>query len=142
MTAASETAPRVLRRSSEGRVIAGVAAGFGRHLNVDPALVRVALVVLALVPPGIGLLAYLVSWIVIPADAPAEQGEGDAGPRRAAPVAAATAARGFGALLVALGALLAIEIAEPSWIDFDGRYVAVAVLVLLGIGLLARGARD
>ena len=46
-----------------------------------------------------------------------------------------------GGVLVTLGALLAVEIAEPTWIDFDGRYVGAAVLVLLGLGLLVRGAR-
>ena len=46
-----------------------------------------------------------------------------------------------GGVLVALGTLVAVEIAEPTWIDFDGRYVGAAVLVLLGLWLLVRGTR-
>ena len=142
MTASSETAPRVLRRSSEGRVVAGVAAGLGRYFGVDPVVLRVAFVVLALLPPGIGLLAYLVAWIVIPGEG---GGAGDQGAEAASgspAIATTTAARVVGGVLVALGTLVAVEIAEPTWIDFDGRYVGAAVLVLLGLGLLVRGARD
>lgn len=139
MTTSSETAPRVLRRSSEGRVIAGVAAGLGRYFGVDPAVIRVAFVVLALLPPGIGLLAYLVAWVVIPGESAA--GEGEAASSGSPTVATTTAARVIGGLLVALGTLFAVEIAEPTWIDFDGRYLGAVVLVLLGLGLLFRGAR-
>ena len=141
MTASSETAPRVLRRSSEGRVVAGVAAGLGRYFGIDPVVLRVAFVVLALLPPGIGLLAYLVAWIVIPGE---DGGTGDkgAGASSGSPaIATTTAARVVGGVLVALGTLVAVEIAEPTWIDFDGRYVGAGVLVLLGLGLLVRGAR-
>jgi phage shock protein C len=53
-----------LTRSSE-RMIGGVCAGLAEHLNVDPTLVRLAFVALALVY-GFGALIYLVMWIVIP----------------------------------------------------------------------------
>ena len=49
-------APRPpLRRSQSDRVLAGVAAGFARWLGIDPVIVRVVLVVLA-VFGGSGLL--------------------------------------------------------------------------------------
>ncbi len=54
-----------LRRSVTDRHIAGVAGGIARHLDVDPIIVRVALVV-AVFFGGAGLLAYVGAWILVP----------------------------------------------------------------------------
>ena len=45
-------------------MIAGVCGGLGQYLRIDPTLVRVLFVVLAL-GNGIGVLLYLMLWIVI-----------------------------------------------------------------------------
>jgi phage shock protein PspC (stress-responsive transcriptional regulator) len=66
-TAGDQPQPRRLLRSREERVIAGVAAGLGRYLNVDPVIVRLALIVLALLG-GAGIAAYLVAWVVVPVE--------------------------------------------------------------------------
>jgi phage shock protein C len=58
-------AERVLRRSSDDRLVAGVCGGLGRYLGVDPVLLRIAAVVLALAN-GLGVVAYVIAWIVIP----------------------------------------------------------------------------
>ena len=55
-----------LYRSPTDRVIAGVAGGLATWLRVDPSLVRVAWVVLAVLSGGIFLLVYLVMMIVVP----------------------------------------------------------------------------
>ena len=54
-----------LRRSVTNRHIAGVAGGLARHLDIDPIIVRVALVVAAFFG-GAGLLAYVGAWILVP----------------------------------------------------------------------------
>ncbi|HEY0642703.1 MAG TPA: PspC domain-containing protein, partial [Nocardioides sp.] len=54
-----------LRRSVTDRHIAGVAGGLARHLDVDPIIVRVALVV-AVFFGGAGLLAYVGAWVLVP----------------------------------------------------------------------------
>ena len=54
-----------LRRSVTDRHIAGVAGGIARHLDVDPIIVRVALVVAAFFG-GAGLLAYVGAWVLVP----------------------------------------------------------------------------
>jgi phage shock protein C len=54
-----------LRRSSN-KMIAGVAAGVAEYFNLDPALVRLVFVLLALAG-GPGVLLYIVLWIVMPA---------------------------------------------------------------------------
>ena len=59
--------PRLLlRRSREDRKVAGVCAGLARYLGIDATLVRVLMVVLAIWPPGLGVLFYLACWIVMP----------------------------------------------------------------------------
>ena len=54
-----------LYRSESDRVIAGVCGGLGEYLRVDPLILRILFVVLAMVN-GIGLFVYLVLWIVVP----------------------------------------------------------------------------
>jgi phage shock protein PspC (stress-responsive transcriptional regulator) len=54
-----------LRRSVTDRHIAGVAGGIARHLDIDPIIVRVALVV-GVFFGGAGLLLYVAGWILVP----------------------------------------------------------------------------
>jgi phage shock protein PspC (stress-responsive transcriptional regulator) len=46
-------------------MLAGVAAGIGSYLGVDAMFVRIALVVLTFFG-GIGVLAYLACWLLVP----------------------------------------------------------------------------
>ena len=48
-----------------GRRLAGVASGLGDYFNVDPVIVRIAFVLLA-IAGGLGILAYLVMWWIVP----------------------------------------------------------------------------
>ena len=54
-----------LRRSVTDRRVAGVAGGLARHLDVDPIIVRVALVVSSFFG-GAGLVAYVGAWVLVP----------------------------------------------------------------------------
>ncbi len=64
--ATGDAAPAVaLVRPSCGRMVAGVAAGLARYLDLDPVLVRMALVVLALFG-GAGVVVYAAGWLLIP----------------------------------------------------------------------------
>ncbi len=56
-----------LRRSITDRKVAGVAGGLGRHLDVDPLILRVAFVVLAFFG-GAGLIVYGACWLLVPSD--------------------------------------------------------------------------
>jgi phage shock protein PspC (stress-responsive transcriptional regulator) len=58
---------RELVRPHHGRMLGGVAAAFAAYFDVDVLLVRIVFVVLAVVT-GIGILAYLVAWALIPAE--------------------------------------------------------------------------
>ncbi len=59
----AQTAGGVLRRGPD-RIIAGVCSGLGHYFGLDPVLVRLAFVILALIH-GIGILLYLVLWLVM-----------------------------------------------------------------------------
>ncbi len=54
-----------LFRSRRSRVVGGVAAGLGDYLNIDPVLIRI-LFVAATIFHGIGILLYIILWIVVP----------------------------------------------------------------------------
>jgi phage shock protein C len=59
--------PLPLMLDKHNKKIAGVCAGFARYCSVDVTLVRVLWLVIAFCG-GIGFLAYLVGWIIIPND--------------------------------------------------------------------------
>ena len=56
---------RAMRRSRADRKIAGVAGGLARHLDIDPLVVRVVLVVMVFFS-GAGLLLYGALWLLVP----------------------------------------------------------------------------
>jgi phage shock protein C len=72
---------RLFRNPAEGR-IAGVCAGIAEYFDTDVTLVRLAWVVLSIVPGGFvgGLVAYIAAWAIMP-DASVPAGL-DAGARR------------------------------------------------------------
>ena len=57
---------KVLVRSRDGRMLAGVCAGVAGYLGFDVTVVRVIWAVVSVVTGGAGVLAYLVAWIIIP----------------------------------------------------------------------------
>jgi phage shock protein PspC (stress-responsive transcriptional regulator) len=57
---------KVLRRSKNNRVIAGVSGGLGEFFGISPIWFRLAFLI-SLIPGGIpGFLLYLICWIIIP----------------------------------------------------------------------------
>jgi phage shock protein C len=54
-----------LVRSRNDRMIAGVAGGLAATLNIDPLLVRIVLLALALFN-GFGFMLYLALWLLVP----------------------------------------------------------------------------
>jgi signal transduction histidine kinase/phage shock protein PspC (stress-responsive transcriptional regulator) len=63
--------PRAFRSSDE-RLLGGVAAGLARHLGVETVFVRVAFVLLAALG-GFGIATYAGLWLVLPIDGQLEQ---------------------------------------------------------------------
>jgi len=120
----SPTPARRLVRPRDGRVIGGVAAGIGRYFNIDPVIVRIAAVVLALFG-GAGVLLYVAALLLIPpeetAGAPAAAGPTD-GRNRA---------------LAIVGVVVLLLVASPFLIGggilFAGILIPLAFLVAAGV---------
>ena len=121
--------PRQLRRSRQDKVLAGVCGGLARYLGIDPVVIRVLMVVLIFA--GVGVVAYIVAWIVIPEAAEGEpEGPADAQTRHGTAVA-------LGAGLIGLGGLLLLRGMVP-WFHSDMFW---PVLVVVGGALLVVTAR-
>jgi signal transduction histidine kinase/phage shock protein PspC (stress-responsive transcriptional regulator) len=58
---------RQLRRDPVHGLIGGVCAGIARRLGIDPIIPRAAAVVIAVGTSGIGVIAYLIGWALLPA---------------------------------------------------------------------------
>ena len=59
------TSYKRLYRSQNERMLAGVCGGLAEYFNIDPTIVRLAFVALALTG-GSGLLIYIVMMLVVP----------------------------------------------------------------------------
>lgn len=57
--------PKRLYRDPENRVLGGVCGGLGVYFDVDPIIIRIVFLVVFLLF-GVGLLVYIILWIVIP----------------------------------------------------------------------------
>ncbi|HEX5878443.1 MAG TPA: PspC domain-containing protein [Actinomycetota bacterium] len=57
--------PRKLYRSKTNRQVAGVCGGLAEHFNLDPTLIRVLFVLLAVLG-GSGVILYVAMWIIVP----------------------------------------------------------------------------
>lgn len=120
---------RVLRRSRDERVIGGVCGGLGRYLGIDPVLLRIAFVILAIAGGG-GVVLYIVSWILIP-----EQKEGeDLGVAR--PASIDTTRLVVGGALIAIGTILLLNLSLPRF----GKYFWPLALIAVGVAVVIQAS--
>jgi phage shock protein PspC (stress-responsive transcriptional regulator) len=152
--------PRRLTRDTQHAVLGGVAAGFGQYLQVDPVLARLAFVLLAFVN-GLGILFYLVCWLLMPradaAGAATPVGTAatagfetlrEAGSQIAAEVRQgvpdpASAQLAIGSVLIVAGSLILLHnlgwLHWPDWMRFETLWPLL--LVALGVGLVLKSRR-
>ena len=67
-TVTDQPAARQLRRSSDDKMLAGVAGGIARYLDADVTLVRVVILAALVLLTGAGVALYLAAWLLIPED--------------------------------------------------------------------------
>ncbi|WP_370246724.1 PspC domain-containing protein [Nocardioides sp.] len=120
-----------LRRSRRPRTVAGVATGLARHLDIDPVVVKVLLVVLVFFG-GAGLLVYGACWLVVPE-------EDTAGDPRGAIVDVDERSRVIGLAVVLVLAGLAVLGDTLSGFGFPWPLAVLGVVVLVVV--LSRGER-
>lgn len=117
-------------RSRTNSMIAGVCGGLGEYLNVDPTILRVVAVLL-IFADGIGLLAYLIGWVIIPRR-PEMEAEVVTSERselgRLLP----------GLALILIGLIFLLNNLIP-WFDFS--YLWPVILIVLGVALLLKARK-
>jgi phage shock protein C len=132
--------PRRLTKGHD-RIIGGVASGFAEYLDLDPTLVRGAIVVLGLFAPPLVIFAYLLFLVILPA------------PTEPAPSGVPARAGGIGPTLVLALVLFLVAGWAWSWMTawvmphmwgvgrmwFGGGFVVPLILVGTVLFLLARG---
>jgi phage shock protein PspC (stress-responsive transcriptional regulator) len=122
-------APRRLTRSADERLLGGVAGGVAEYLGIDPVVARVGFVIAAFFG-GIGVIAYLLGWVVLPVAPTSPERAGSGADRRQL----------LGYALVALG-LVAVGGRIGFGFSGDGAFWPL-VLVGLGAAVLYLRARD
>jgi phage shock protein PspC (stress-responsive transcriptional regulator) len=122
---------RTLRRSRSDRYVAGVLGGLAKRLDVDPLILRITTVVLAMF--GIGMLLYALGWLLIPAEdedaSVAEQAFGRGSSRSGSR---------SGAVLLTIGLGLLVLISAGGILGGWGEGLILVVLAVVGIALLLR----
>ncbi len=119
---AGNARPKLTRLRSEG-MLAGVAAGLGRHFNVDPVIFRIGFGV-SLFFGGFGLLAYVALWLFLPD----ESGEAAVKSSRVALVAA----------IVLIGLVLVPAVGwgfwdgGPGWGSWGALWLIVPAAIAVG----------
>ncbi len=147
---------RRLYRSKTDRMIFGVCGGLGQYFNVDPTLVRLIFLLLAVFGGG-GVLIYFIMAIVVPeegstattpqetmqtnaqqfADRARELGKGleQSFNSSGTPSTQASGRQGaiiFGVILVALGGMFLMQ----NFLHFDFARFWPLILILIGVALL------
>lgn len=58
---------QLYRNTREGK-IAGVCAGIGEYFNIDPVIIRLIFIVIAVCSYWLmgGLIAYIIAWVIVP----------------------------------------------------------------------------
>jgi phage shock protein C len=119
--------PRLERNENE-KIIAGVCAGVAAYLGLDPTLVR--LLFLLLIPAsGIGLLLYLILWIIMPVQSEGAERlkvkgyETQAGPH--------PQRNGIiGAFLILLGLYLLMQTSQLAWLFWPLLLIGAGIYIL------------
>ena len=140
------SAKRIYRNQRE-KILGGVAAGIADYFDIDVAWVRLAFV-LSIFVHGIGLIAYIIAWIVFPRDertgAQIEQvgrsaaASLDAGVKKAQKGLSSGSRNAVGVVLILLGALFFLD-QNFYWFRFDSFWPLL--LVGLGIYMIMRAAQ-
>lgn len=116
-------------RRTDDRKIGGVAAAVGRRYGIDPVLVRVAFVVATLFS-GVGILLYLLGWLLLPA-------EGDE-----VSAAESLLGRGSSSTSPALTVVLGLALIPAAGIVFGGdAYGVIGLAIAAGAIFLLHHSR-
>ena len=124
-----------LYRSPDNKIIGGVCGGLGDYFEVDPVLIRIIVVMLALAT-GFGLIAYIVAWIIIPKREFGEVHTSSTGPEEITPKPFSPWNRYLpGIVLIGIGVILLVR---ENWYWFDWEEFWPVLLIIVGLTLIFR----
>ncbi len=63
---AKKKVKRLYRASPRESMIGGVCAGIANYFEVDPTLIRLGWIIMTMFSWGMGIIAYLIMWIIMP----------------------------------------------------------------------------
>jgi signal transduction histidine kinase len=125
-----------LRRDPHDRLAGGVAAGLARRSGLDVTTIRIVFVVVALITGGLGVAAYVLAWLLLPAGGqPAGGQQASIASRAARDRAGIALAAGIGSLITA-AALIAPSFGD-GWLAGWAWWQAIS---LAGLVLIWRNA--
>lgn len=136
------TRPEGLRRSRTNRKLAGVCGGLGLQLGIDPTIVRVAMVVLA-IAGGVGIPLYIILALLMPNEGTDSTAVGNAvGPHLPEQVRSGP---GLAILVVAVtlifGAIFGGAFSNQFW-DNSGGWPVPFIVVGVVVWLIHRRRRN
>jgi len=139
-------AAKRLYRAREGAIIGGVCAGLAEYFDTDPVLIRLAAVLLFFAG-GVGLLSYIVAWIIMPgrplsfAKAEPEDDSGAASVEEHPPAEDDGVSRPrliLGIAFIVIG-FLALLGTLNVWSWFSVFKLWPVIIILIGILIITRG---
>jgi phage shock protein C len=143
-----------LTRSRSDAMIAGVCSGLGKYLGIEATLVRLFFVLLSLTSSGIGLLLYILLWIILPfEDQPRDTSFGETVHTGSLEIADQARAMGdelrqlvrspnpragliVGLALIVLGLVFLLENLNLPWLNWVDTDVIWPILLIMGGGAL------
>lgn len=121
-----------LYRSRSDAVIAGVCGGLGHYMGIDPILIRVLFVLLAIFGDGAGVLIYIIMAIVVPRIPEGQEEVSSARPffdnRQAGLL--------IGGGLIVWGGLLLLDALNVTWLWWLDSGIIWPLVLIVGGGLL------
>lgn len=146
-----------LYRSVREKMLGGVCGGLADYFSVDVTLVRL-IVLVATFAGGVGFLAYLAAWVIIPVNSSDQDGHtenhnrdiGDVVKGMVSDVEVATKefsrhekhenrSKFAGGILVTLGVLFLLDRVLPYWFDMSKMWPLL--LIVIGLAIIWRGGR-
>jgi len=133
--------PKRLYRSRKDKIIAGVCGGIAEYFAIDPVWVRLVAVLLVFAD-GIGVLLYIIGWILIPANPSQKAGKKtvaeDTVEKAVKKHKNDSATMVLGAIILVVGVGLLFQNLF-SWFSF--KILWPAAIIALGVFMLMRGRK-
>ncbi len=141
-----------LYRSRSDQMVGGVCGGLAQYLKIDATLIRLFFVLLAL-GSGVGMILYLVLWIIVPYEGEGAMGGSDTIREGADEMANRMRTLGadiqqairepnpktgliLGAALIIIGCVVLIDNLNLPWLQWLDFNTLWPILLIIGGGLL------